>query len=582
MIFILCLLHYLTVVALSSDNNYEVGLSADAAFFESCIDLTSLYEAISHLKNVRSTFQQYYHTFKGSNPYLANLGLKIGHNLDSELSSISEKLNQYGFVKDVNFQLNDSMSKFNSEVLGRYKRGAFDFVSEGASYLFGFVSASQYLELKDTISQQFEVVHDHETKLLNAASVNRDHLNKALVTLQSFQREFRSYTKSFADRWRNAETFLGVSIQVSYALSSVQSLVATLGVVRSNADHFYPSRFLSSREELVMYILKLSDSISDISPVFPSTQAESYFRYKISTVSSFDNKICQLLKIPLIGHFGKFNIAHTKDCPSGNVCLSNHLGSAQIPMTQFASCHGVHYHDLPTLCNARPCLVTGDISCVMLNLTSALVATKIPFSATIKCTHKTTVEVQGISVIRIPLNCLIHSQELKIDRVQSMKSVTADLKVIKLPFVIENDNLHVNSQSLGIPIFENSRLTQLILPKLQTSFNTSHLKWRSHLNTGVSFSAGAISILLLFMFTVYLACKFCRNKSPATSLLKGKDDFNLQIAPRSRQVKAEIVSHQVKDEIESQQGKDENDVDCSGSLTTDAELHPFDSRREES
>ena len=84
------------------------------------------------------------------------------------------------------------------------------------------------------------------------------------------------------------------------------------------------------------------------------------------------------------------------------------------------------------------------------------------------------------------------------------------------------------------------------------------------------------------MFAVYLACKFCRNKSPATSLLKGKDDFNLQIAPRSRQVKAEIVSHQVKDEIESQQGKVENDVDCSGSLTTDAELHPFDSRREES
>lgn len=556
----------LFALALPSVGSYQVGLSVDAAYIESCIDLTSLYEAISHLRRIQSTLQQYTHTFKSSNMFLANLGLKIESNLNSELTSIEEKLEQYGFKRDINFQFNDSMRQFNSATLqlGRSKRGAFDFVSEGASYLFGFVSASQYLELKDTIKEQFDIIQEHESKLLQAASTNRDHLNKALSSLQSFQREFMSLTKGFSDRWQNAEKFLGISIQVSYALSSVQSLVATLGVVRSNADHFYPSRFLSPKDELVSYILKLSDSLSDISPVFSSTQVEAYFRYKISTTTSLNNKICQILRIPLISHFGKFNIAHTKDCPSGNVCLSNHLGSAQIAMTQFASCLGVHYPDLPSLCFARPCLVTDDISCVMLNLTSALIATKTPFSVIIKCTHKTSVDIHGISVIIIPLNCLIHSQKLKIDKVQTMKTKKVDVRVIKLPYVIESNNLHVNSQSLGIPIFENSQLTQLILPKLKSSFDTKHFQWRSHINTGVSISAGAGCILLLMIFVVYLSVKcYRRKKSPPSSASGCKTDIELHTAPLG-QVKPEIGNDQIL------------------KVDTKADLHPFDSRREES
>ena len=72
----------------TSEGSYEVCASTDAAFLESCIDLTSLYDAISHLEIVNAVFSQYAHTFKGSNSCLAKLALKIEHNLDSELTAI--------------------------------------------------------------------------------------------------------------------------------------------------------------------------------------------------------------------------------------------------------------------------------------------------------------------------------------------------------------------------------------------------------------------------------------------------------------------------------------------------------------
>ena len=556
-------LQHLVLVS-PSEGSYEVGLSADAAFFESCIDLTSLYDAISHLESVKSVFSQYLHTFKGSNRYLANLAGKIESNLDSELTAISRKLSQYGFARDINYELKDSMRKFNTAFGGRSKRGAFDFVSEGASYLFGFVSASQYQNLKANIKDQFDIIQDHESQLQSAAALNRDHMNKALASLQSFQREFQSFTKGFADRWQSSEKLLGVAIQVTYALSSVQSLVATLGTVRSNSDHFYPSRFLSPKEELVAYLLQLSDSLRDVSPVFSSTQADSYFRYQIATTTSLNNNICQLLKIPLISHFGKFNIAHSKNCPSGSVCLSNHLGNAQLDMTQYTSCLGVRFHDLPSLCTARPCLVSEDISCVMLNLTSALVATKHKMSVTIKCTHKTTIEIHGIAVIMIPLNCLIHSQNLKIDRVQTMKARRVEVRVIKLPFVIEESVLHVNSQSLGLPIFENNKLAQLILPKLKTSFDSEHFSWRSHVNFGVSTAAGVICSLLLCCLALYLSIKRCKRRSPGTS--KGNWEAENTIELTHRAPLEPVV-------------KVENEIEVSSNLGSNSELHPFNSRR---
>ena len=555
-------LQHLTLVS-TLEGSYEVGLSADAAFLESCIDLTSLYEAISHLQTMRTVFSQYADNLKGPNAYLASLALKFERNLDSELSSISRKLKQYGFVRDVNFHLNNTMSRFYSAIGGRSKRGAFDFVSEGASYLFGFVSASQYQNIKNNVKDQFDLIHDHESQLLNAAALNRDHLNKALVSLQSFRREFKSVTKGFSDRWQSAEKFLGV-IQVTYALSSVQSLVSTLGTVRSNSDHFYPSRFLSPKEELVAYLLQLSDGLNDISPIFSSNRADSYYRYQISTTTSVNNKICQLLKIPLISHFGKFKIAHSKNCPSGSVCLSNHLGSAQIAMTQFTSCLGVHFHDLPSLCTARPCLVTDDISCVMLNLTSALVATKQKFSVTLKCTHKTTIEIHGISVIMIPLNCLIHSQNLKIDRVQSMKAMKTEVRVIKLPFVIEGSFLHVNSQSLGIPIFENSQLTQLILPKLKTSFDSEHFSWRSQVNFGVSTAAGVICSLVLCCSALYFSVRCCKRRSIGTKNGIWEAENTIEL---TRRAPLEPVV------------KIEKEIDTASTRGSETDLHPFDSRR---
>ena len=513
------LLHLL-IQPIATSIHYDVGVTVEAAFLESCVDIEPLYAALDQLRLVQSSLHQYSTTFKLQNVFLGDMGLKLEQSLKSEIASIEMKLIQFGFIRDHEYELDRKIDNeldlkiggfdsVNTFIGRRAKRGAFDFVSEGASYLFGFVSASQYRGLKNHIKDQYDIIHDHENQLLQSVSENRDHLNKALVSLNSLKNDFQHFTKGFSDVFLLSEHFLGISIQISFALSSVQSLVSTLEIVRNNADHFYPSRYVTPREKLKAYILHLSDSLSDISPVFSSSSIDNYFRYKIATTANLRNKICQIVRIPLISHYGKFKISHAQVCPSGRVCLSNYQGNAQVSVSEYASCLGVHYSDLPTLCTARPCLASEDISCVMLNLTTALVASKDHFQATIKCKRARTLDINGILAITIPLDCFIHSSKLKIDRVQLMKSQSSNFRAINLPFVIQGDVLSVNDTAIGGPsIFENSQLSQLVLPKLQNRFNRTILGWHTSRNSVLSLTATTASCFLLLILGIYLLIKF--------------------------------------------------------------------------
>ena len=509
---LLILFHLLIQSTFASSPGYDVGITVEAAFIESCVNIEPLYLALDQLKLVQASLHHYSSTFKLQNVFLGNMGLKLEQNLKSEISSIEMKLSQFGFIRDHDYELDRKIGGFGTvdNLIGhRAKRGAFDFVSEGASYLFGFVSASQYRGLKNHIKNQFDIIQDQENQLLSSVAENRDHLNRALVSLNSFKKDFQSFTNGFTDLFLQSEHFLGISIQISFALSSVQSLVSTLEIVRNNADHFYPSRYVTSREKLKAYILYLSDTLSDISPVFSSSSIDNYFRYQIATTANLKNKICQIVRIPLISHYGKFEISHTQVCPSGRVCLSNHQGSVQVSVSDYASCLGVHFSDLPTLCTARPCLSSEDISCIMLNLTTALVASKDHFQATIKCKRARHLDVIGIVAITIPLNCFIHSPKLKIDKVQLMKHRSTSFRAINLPFVILGDSLLVNDTAIGgQSIFENSQLSQLILPKLQNRFNQTILGWHTSRNSVLSVTATSASCVLLLILGIYLVKKF--------------------------------------------------------------------------
>lgn len=497
----------------SSFPEYDVGISVESAFLESCVSIEPLFLALDQLKRVQASLLHYSKLFKGQSLFLGNMGLRLQNSLESELTSIELKLEQFGYSR-IDHQLNRKIggqTRIDGIMGVRNKRGAFDFVSEGASYLFGFVSASQYRGLKKHISDKFSEVSEHQNILLRSVSENRDHLNNALASLNTLESNFQSFTKGFSDMFLQSEHFLGITIQISFALSSVQSLVSTLEVVRNDADHFYPSRYITPREKLKSYILHLSDSHSTISPVFSSLATDNYYRYKIATTTSLGSQICQILRVPMIGHYGKFKISHTDICPSGRVCLSNVQGHTQVSVSEYASCLGVHFPDLPTLCSARPCLTDEDISCIMLNHTTALIASKERFQTSVNCVKRrqSRVDIVGILAITIPLDCFILGPKLKIDKVQLMKTQTLALKVVNLPFTIHGDVLIVNDTAMGgPPIFENSRLSQLVLPKLKSSFNRTIFSQHSSRNSILSTSATVASGVLLLILAGFCLMRF--------------------------------------------------------------------------
>ena len=506
-------------------NNFEVSLTVEAAYFESCVNIEPIWGALEQLRLLGSSLNRqtsrHSKTYLEQNDHLQKFVQSLQLNINSEIHSVVTKLNQLGLSMSAETNLNHKFNQLSAfqKLISRNKRGAFNFVSEGASYLFGFVSASQYKDMKNNIRRSFSVIHDHQNQLLQTVSDNRDHLNSALKSIFSLKSDVQYLVNRLEARSLNSEHLLSMSIQVSYLLTSIQALVSTFEVVRSDSDHFYPSRYVTTPAQLRSFILYLSDSLTDISPIFSSTSIGNYYRYKIATTSYLDNKICQLVRVPLTNQFGQLWISHKHECPAGRICLLNHLGHSQISVSDYISCLGVHTPDLPTLCSTRPCLTTNDISCIMINSTTALVAVVDPFMITVKCERMRSIEMTGIKAIRIPLNCFIQSPKLKIDRVQLLKHNTT-LRIIDIPFSIVGNTLTVNDTALGeSSVFENSQLGHLLLPKLKRKFNSTIFTYHTSRNLALSSTATVVSLAICLLLLLLLVRKIlkARDSCPDSS-----------------------------------------------------------------
>ena len=85
------LLHLL-IQPIATSIHYDVGVTVEAAFLESCVDIEPLYVALDQLRLVQSSLHQYSTTFKLQNVFLGDMGLKLEQSLKSEIASIEMKL----------------------------------------------------------------------------------------------------------------------------------------------------------------------------------------------------------------------------------------------------------------------------------------------------------------------------------------------------------------------------------------------------------------------------------------------------------------------------------------------------------
>ena len=460
-------------------------VTPESVHYESCVNTENLFLALGRLEEARSTISQFSQSLKGKSSLYSSYAGTYSRSLSQAMQTINLKLEQ-----------------LTGAGITRSKRSAFDFVSEAGSYLFGFVSASQYKALKLNLKTELSILHEQNNKALRDISQNRDEINCALNEL----RKVFETISVFKDKWWRVENMLALTIQASAMLQSIESVISVITQIRSDADKHLPSRFVIPPNQLRQMLLEINDDFQGIFPVFNSDNVNSYYRLSIATTSFFDYKLCQLLKIPLLSDKQKFSISHL-DCPAGLVCLSNSVGSTMLYLTDFLSCNSLHFRELPTICRARPCISSDQtILCTMVNQTTAVIATNKPFELVIQCKLKTSLEIQGIYVLSIPPECSTFSSLLHIQAITTMsKTFKMPIRALNVPFSFSDGLLHINQSNLDNQIFENPHIRQMILPKIRPRFDHDKYEWKpAHVNRAISISSSAAVavcfILVLFLF----------------------------------------------------------------------------------
>lgn len=492
-------------------------VTPESVHYESCVNTENLFLALGRLDEAKTTISQFSHSLKGKGSLYSSYASTYSRSLSQAMHTINLKLEQ-----------------LTGANMTRGKRSAFDFVSEAGSYLFGFVSASQYKALKLNLKTELSILHEQNNQALRDISQNRDEINCALNEL----RKVFETISVFKDKWWKVENMLALTIQASATLQSIESVISVFTQIRSDADKHLPSRFVIPPNQLRQMLLEINDGFQGIFPVFNSDNVNNYYRLSIATTSFFDHKLCQLLKIPLLSDKLKFSISHL-DCPAGLVCLSNSVGSTMLYLTDFLSCNSLHFRELPTICRARPCISSDlTILCTMINQTTAVVATSKPFELVIQCKQKTSLQIQGIYVLSIPPECFTFSSVLHIQAITTMsKTFKMPIRALNVPFSFSDGLLLINQSNLDNQIFENPHIRQMILPKIRPKF--VHDKFVPvHVNRAISISsfatAAACTILVLFLlFCGRRKYKKLKNRNTAQSSAASASSIeeNLQSVP---------------------------------------------------
>ena len=143
----------LILSVLSQSLSKLVIVTPESVHYESCVNTENLFLALGRLDEAKSTISQFSHSLKGKGSLYSSYASTYSRSLSQAMHTINLKLEQ-----------------LTGANMTRGKRSAFDFVSEAGSYLFGFVSASQYKALKLNLKTELSILHEQNNQALRDIS----------------------------------------------------------------------------------------------------------------------------------------------------------------------------------------------------------------------------------------------------------------------------------------------------------------------------------------------------------------------------------------------------------------------------
>ena len=448
----------LLLVCLGQALSNQVIVSPENVHVEGCVDTSNVFFALEGLQTLRLAVSRFVRNFDKNESFFSHFAMKFSDDIHSAMKIIKIKLR-----------------RLTGSETARSKRSPFDFVSDAGHYLFGFVSARQYRNLKANLELEFKTLHHQNNKMLEDISLNRHVLDKLQGEIHGFLEKLGDFNQ---DIFR-VEQLLALSIQATAALQAVENVVTMLIQIRSDADMHLPSRLVIPPETLRQLLLQTNDDHQGLYPVFNGAHVDDYYKLTISTTANVDHKICQMLRIPLLSSQNHFLVSH-QDCSTGSICFTNSVGTTMLYLSDFLSCTAVNLKDLPTICNARPCVSSDhSVICTMVNHTTAVIATKKPFELTVKCQRNTIFKIEGIYVLTIPPECSTYSSTITIHQVHTRKkkSLNLPLRALNVPFTIKDGLLEINQSGLQTQIFNSHHIKAMILPKIR-GFDEDEFSWK--------------------------------------------------------------------------------------------------------
>ena len=416
--------------------------------------------------------------------------LMLYNSLMASLDHSRDKLKAFGFP-----ELNP---------LNRDKRSPMNFVSNLGSYLFGFVGADQYEQLRKTIKNDFENIYSEESLSENMIHENRIKINAILKLHTDFSEQYNKAKDTF---W-NASKFLVLIMQISLAMESLKDAVLLLGQIRTSADQYNPSRHVIDSEFLKSNILLLNNDYES-SAVFNTDLSDLYYNLRLATTCWRNDTISQILRIPLISNEAKFRVTNDK-CISGHVCLDGALGHVVIPITTYLGCPASNLDGVATICLIRPCATSQDAVCHSLNTTTFVVATRSPFEAVLKCETDSRILITKVTVLTVPTECRVESSGLKIPKVKSATGIKVKSASLDVPFTFNNGMLKLNDSSVQYGLLQEKHISDLLVTKLLPDFvphTQVQLAHRAHFYSTASFGISATVLIALIAVGIILAVK---------------------------------------------------------------------------
>ena len=417
--------------------------------------------------------------------------------VDSSLDHIRSRLRNLGFKVDPTSPI-------------RHKRAPLAFIGHLQSSIFGTIDEDQFNNLKNYVQRNFKLVHNESSQIRGLVADNRAALLKTLKVVETNSRRFIDEANSVVNHTQIVSRFF----QCSFALSSIERIVLMLESIKTSADGNMISRQIMTPSILRSHILKLSDKITGVSPIFNSDSLGLYYKLKLSVSTVSDSEITQLISIPMMSIQDMYTLSHAK-CHDAHVCLESASGMVTLPLTDYLLCYGVTSRETPTICPFRACLSSQIAVCRMINTTTAIVSTSTEFEAFLNCNnhYNKKLIVANITIINIPVHCSISGPNLKIRPIRTMTVKEHFHTAVFVPFQLTDNDLILDTSNVDpgvIPHLAMKSVRDLLASKIKrTSTFPEELENFDFLTHGKLSVAAISSSSVLILIFAGLVIAFC-------------------------------------------------------------------------